>query len=665
MQYVTGPTALYFNYSDSTAKRSPLPAALWMAKKANKPDWLIEEKKLMQNGSYAENFGNRRFLPLALIYGKDISMDNLQEPQKKLWYGYGTNPIALVRTSWQGSTGKYMGVKGGTPTYSHGQMDGGFFIYDSQGIRWGMDFGKYDYSGQGDLVGNDFSQDGDRWKIFRVTNTSQNTISIKKTSETSWQYHKVDGNATIDELYDTPAKRGAKVNMKSLLGLNNELLAANRSAYLVDESYFEVKDYISNGAEPINLYWNMVTKSIIETVSPSKLRLTQGGKTVFLEVVSSNPAVTFTMATNRSTDPVFYNPTATLDDKNPGTVMIGFEATIPANNEVTFTVTIKDDTPLPPSSVEPINHIVLDLPTPTTGLEGNSLFFDASELHIDSSGAASIGGEYLSYAWRVNGGTNINSADNTKFFFRWKGMATTDVTTGTNYGALLTPAGIDRASDGAMGIRTGAGAGIDPNEGFNLGFDLSYLPNTVQLQLVKVGLSEVTGSEIGLIVNRKDTSKSITFGGSSSTASVKFSSGRGDVNVENLGIILNGGEINYDLASLLNPATSGSFRMIKFVFKIIDNGSLSSESFEISNSNPIIIYPNPCEDSIRFQNIKGDTIGLKIYAINGAEVLNKTYEGGSSNQELTVDLKTLPQGIYLVKIINGQEITTRKIIKNN
>jgi hypothetical protein len=664
MQYVTGPTSLYFNYSDSTAKRIPLPATLWMAKKANKPEWLAEEKKLMQNGTYASNFGSRYMLPLALIYGLDIPLGDLPDPQEKLWSGNGTNPLALVRTEWKGSLGKYMGIKGGTPTYSHGQMDGGFFIYDSQGIRWGMDFGKYDYDAQGTIDDNNFSQTSDRWNIFRVSNTSQNTISIKKASETTWQKHKVDGNATIDELYDTPAKRGAKVNMKSLLGLNNELLAATRSAYLVDESYFEVKDYISNGAEPINLYWNMVTKSLVETISPSTIRLTQGGKTVLLEIVSSNPDVTFTLATNRSTDPVFYNPTATADSKNPGTVMLGFESTIPANNEVTFTVTIKDDTPLPPSSVEPINHIVLDLPTPTTGLEGNSLFFDASELHIDSSGAASIGGEYLSYAWRVNGGTNINSADNTKFFFRWKGMATTDVNTGTNYGALLTPAGIDRASDGAMGIRTGAGAGIDPNEGFNLGFDLSYLPNTVQLQLVKVGLSEVAAAEIGVIVNRKDTSKRITFGGSSSTALVKFSSGKGDVNVENLEIILKGGETNYDLASLFNPTTSGSFRMIKFVFKIIDNGSLSSELFEIDADNQLIVYPNPFQDTITLQNVKGiNNISLKIYTINGTEVFHKSYDTTSENQGITVDLNSLAQGIYIVKLIKGQEITIRKIIK--
>lgn len=666
MQYVTGPTALYFNYSDSTAKRSPLPVAFWMAEKANNPSLLTEEKKLMENGSYSKDFDNRRFLPLSLIYGKNIDLDNVVEPQAKLWNGYGTQPVLMVRTAWQGATGKYFGLKGGTPTYSHAHMDGGFFVYDSQGLRWAMDFGKYDYDAQGLVNDNDFSQNSQRWDIFRVSNLSQNTISIKKVSETSWQHHKVDGAATIDEIYDTDAKRGGMVNMKSLLGLNNELLAATRSAYLVDGQYFEVKDYLSNGAEPINLYWNMVTKALVQTISPSKLRLTQGGKTVILEVVSSNPLVSFTFVTNRSTDPVFYNPTATADSKNPGTVMIGFEATIPANNEVTFTVTIKDDAATPPSSLEPINNIILDIPNPSTGLEGNSFFFDTSELHIDTNGLASIGGEAINYAWRVNGGTNVNNANNSKFFFRWKGMGTTDINPGANYGALLTQAGMDRASSGELGVRGGAGAGIDSNEGFNLGFDLSYLPKTVQLQLVKVGVTEITGAEIGIIVNRKDTAKRTTFGGSSSTATIKFSSGRGDVDVENLGIVLTGGETDYDLASVFNASPTSSFRMNKFVFKVLNNASLSGASFEIDAQNQLIIYPNPFTDSIRFVNSKGsNNISLKIYTLNGVEVFTKSYDTIAENQEITVDLKSLSQGIYIVKLVNGQEITTRKMIKNN
>jgi hypothetical protein len=419
-----------------------------------------------------------------------------------------------------------------------------------------------------------------------------------------------------------------------LLGLNNELLAATRSAYIVDESYFEVKDFISNGASDINLYWNMVTRAGIELISPSKLRLTYGGKRVILEVVSSNPAATFTMATNRSTDPVDYNPLATTDQKNPGTVMIGFEATIPANNQVTFTVTIKDDSPLPPSTVEAINNIVLDIPNPNTGKEGTSLYFDASELHLDANGAASIAGNYEEYAWVVNGSTDISAANNTKFLFGWGGMGTTDTTPGANYGAMLSPAGIDRASDGKMGIRGGAGGGIDANEGYSLGFDASYLPSTVQLQIAKIRIDGVLGARMGEIVNRKDTSKKISFGGSSSSAAIKFpSSGSSELDVESLGLVVKGGTTDYNIASLFNTGTvaSGSFRMVKFVLKVVDISKTIWNGTSWSNG-----APGPSIDAI----IEGNYSAVA--------------RGGFSARSLTVNSGSLVIGATKnLKIENG------------
>jgi hypothetical protein len=247
-------------------------------------------------------------------------------------------------------------------------------------------------------------------------------------------------------------------------------------------------------------------------------------------------------------------------------------------------------------------------------------------------------------------------------------MGTTNLIQGVNYGALLTPAGMDRASTGELGVRGGAGAGIDPGEGFNLGFDLSFLPNDVQLQLVKVGVSEITGTENAVIVSRKDTTKRITFGGSSSTATVKFSSGKGDVNVESLGIILTGGEINYDLASIFNTTSIGSFRMNKFVLKIISNNNLSSDSFliEEAQNNTISLSPNPFDESINlhFDKMETDIFGLKIYSMEGKLLEQKTHKFlSSSDKDFKIDLKNLPKGIYLLNINDNKKITTKKIIK--
>jgi hypothetical protein len=184
-----------------------------------------------------------------------------------------------------------------------------------------------------------------------------------------------------------------------------------------------------------------------------------------------------------------------------------------------------------------------------------------------------------------------------------------------------------------------------------------------------VGVSEVSGTENGVIVNRKDTSKRTTFGGGSSTATIKFSSGKGDLNVENLGITLIGGEINYDIASLFNPSTSSSFRMNKFVFKILDNNNLSMDSLQIEedeNNNKISLYPNPFDGTINLhlEKVETDTINLKIYSIEGRLFDENNVDLPSSDsQDVKIDLKNLPKGIYLLNINDNKKITTKKIIK--
>lgn len=665
MQYLTGPTSLYFNYMDSTEKRTPLPAKFWMAKKINKPSILIEEIKLLKNGSYFDtNVNETRFLPITMVYAKDILLDNLSEPQSKIWKGYGSQPLALVRTDWKGSTGKYFGVKAGTPTYSHGQMDGGTFVYDSQGLRWASDFGKFDYAASNNYLENldppltsfDFSQNSPRWDIFRVNNISHNTISIKKTSENSWQYHKADGFATMDEVYDTDAKRGAKINLKSIVGLNNELDEIYRSVYLVDETYLEIKDEVKNDNEAVDLYWNIATTAIVSQINSNTLKLKQGGKTVFLEVSSSNTEVAFTLASNRSTDPVTYNSNSTHERKNDNAVMIGFTATIPANSNVTFITTLKDGEEVAPSSSIENNEILLELPEPNNGLEGNSKYSDQSNFYINSSGEISISGFSTSYAWKVYGDTDITDATDNSFTFSWDAMGATNITEGTDYGALLTPAGIDRASRGDLGIR-GASNGISPNEGYRVGFDVKELPKNVLLQLVKVGLDFIGGSDKGVIVNRHDTNKRTTFGANGTDADVNLS--KGFVNVESLDIVIAGGDENKDLASIFNTSESGTFRINKFVFKI-KNSTLSTDKNETLNKN-ILLYPNPFKETIRISqnNLNPQNITAKIYNILGVKIYENTIKNG-----VKIDLSSLKKGVYLLEIIIDNKITRKKIIKN-
>ena len=667
MQYVTGTSSLFFNYSDSTEKRNPAPASFWMANKYNDPSSLYLENEMLENGYYFRNFEEERFLPAALIYARNTNLNNVIQPSGKTWTGNGVQPVVLVRTAWEGSTGKYMGVKSGTPNFSHGQMDGGSFVYDSQGMRWAMDFGKYDYTavnnGIGNAETNDFTQSSLRWDIFRVSNLNHNTVSIKKSSESTWQHHKADGKAVIEEVYDTSQKRGSKINMLGLVGLNNELNAISRSIYVENDASLKIEDYISNGVQSVDVYWNMVTRALVETVNSNTLKLTQGGKTVFLQVQSSNPEVNISLASNRSTDPVTYFPSATYERKNPGTVMVGFEATVPANTTVTFTVTLTDGPEVPPSLAQPINYILLDLPTPLTALEGNFKYFDESFFYVDSQGKVSIAGYATEYAWSVYGETDIDDFLNSSFSFRWDAMGSTNTNSGNGFGALLSVAGIDRAANGELGVRGSDSNAIDPNEGYRLGLNLSKVPATVTLQLVKIEFSTIGGQDAGYVVNRNDTSKKLFFGATGVPADVNI--GNGYLNVENLDISLQGGETDVDLASVFNSGASGNFRVARFIFKIIGLPTLNT-SLPTHKKETIVAYPNPFSDTITIHSTEhnGSNLRVKIFNLSGSCLLDKSHTQDIHNKDLTINLSNLSSGMYLLQISDGIELMTKKIIKD-
>ena len=649
MQYVTGTSYSVHNYADGTEGRAIEPAAFWMAKKLNDPSVLYLEKELMNMNRYTPLGAGDTHLPITLIYGKDIAIDNLAPPVSKIWEGNGLQPVVFVRTAWQGSTGHYVGITAGTPHNSHAHMDGGSFVYDSQGMRWAMDFGKEDYNAMKD-------NDAAHFDIFRINNISHNTLSIKKSTETDWQHHVELGMSTIDETFDTPQRKGAKMNMTTTLGLNGELNAAFRTITVENDSSLKVVDSIANGSQSVDLYWNMATRALARDVGASTIKLTQGGKTVLLKVVSSNPAVNFTLATNRSTDPVSYDTTATYQRKNLGTIMVGFTATIPANETVNFTVTIIDGAKVSPSIVVPVNQILLEIPTPLTANAGNYLSYDESRFDFDTNGNADISGFANDYAWTAYGSTNLDDAKGNYFLFRWEGMGTTTTTEDANFGGLITKAGLDRDSKGEIGVRGGVSTAIDPNEGFRFGLDLSGMPATTKLQLSAIKFNYITSDKQVTIVNRNNVAKRMS------------TSTNGFVDVRDLNITAIGGGNYPDIASFFNSGTAGNaFRLAGFKFDVLANNTSGTDDLLTTNSNSenrAIIFPNCIKSNftIKYNNVNTSNVKIQIFNTTGITVFSKQLNN-ISTKDFEVNFGKMKPGVYFCSIIDNEGVITRKIIK--
>jgi len=96
------------------------------------------------------------------------------------------------------------------------------------------------------------------------------------------------------------------------------------------------------------------------------------------------------------------------------------------------------------------------------------------------------------------------------------------------------------------------------------------------------------------------------------------------------------------------------------------NQGLTACGFPVSVKEPIdtksnlLIYPNPTNNLINIRQEKANSITIQVLDITGKVLLTKS----SINQLTTIDLREFTNGIYLVKVISGNNIIVQKIIKN-
>lgn len=85
---------------------------------------------------------------------------------------------------------------------------------------------------------------------------------------------------------------------------------------------------------------------------------------------------------------------------------------------------------------------------------------------------------------------------------------------------------------------------------------------------------------------------------------------------------------------------------------------------DVEALNSVTVYPNPSTGdlvTISFQSISSLSVGVKLYNISGDLVLSNVYPV-SSNQ-IQLDLGTISEGIYFLKVEEGEKIYNLKIVK--
>ncbi len=312
--FMTGPVSQAFNYSDANARQRPNLAMFWFAQKTDNPSLLYWEKLMLDKKEYSKPFGEERLLPALMSFGNTSGYDDVKAPTNNMWIGRGTVPVALFHKNWGKENAQYLGIKGGKATTPHAHMDAGSFVYDSDGIRWAMDFGMENYlmiEKEGIALWN-VNQNSERWKIFRLNNKSHNTITINDKN------HIVNAVASIIDFYNNDTLCGAKLDMSAVFG--EDIKSVFRTVELIKNDLY-VKDEIKTNSRPTLVSWRMATNTI-PTIEREFIKLERNGKVKYLTVKSKFPVKFKTWSTSAQNG---------YESKNTNTYIVGFECELPAD----------------------------------------------------------------------------------------------------------------------------------------------------------------------------------------------------------------------------------------------------------------------------------------------------------------------------------------------
>jgi hypothetical protein len=228
-----------------------------------------------------------------------------------------------MRTSWTDPGAIYLGFKGGSPSVNHGHMDVGSFVFEADGVRWAIDLGPQGYHSLESLGMNIWgrSQDAERWTVYRLNNFSHSTLTV------NGELQRVDGYAGIDRYSDDPGFSFGISNISSLYSTTLE--SVTRGAGIVDNEYLVIRDELSTGPDPAVVRWQMLTGADVTVTGNNSATLALDGRTLGLRVDSPRNVKVTTWSSQPGTE---------WDVPNPGTILVGFEVTVPANSRETLDV---------------------------------------------------------------------------------------------------------------------------------------------------------------------------------------------------------------------------------------------------------------------------------------------------------------------------------------
>jgi hypothetical protein len=273
---MNAPSGWYYNFADCGDKRSEQGdiTLAWFGAKTGNASFFEKDRFLKP----AEEMGKlSRLAGAALVWIAQYE-EKVAENVPTAWKGEGANPVVVFTGGENDPHNYYFGGKGGRGMVNHGNMDGGSFIFELNGVRWSIDPGNQSYH-ELEKTGFDLwgrCQDCERWSLLTKNNYGHSTITINDS------LHRTEGLVTLSE-FKTGDKPAATFDMSATLG---DLVESASRRFVKDSpTSILIEDDIQINENTKEIKWHMMTTADVEIVDGGAV-LKQNGQTLKLENVS-------------------------------------------------------------------------------------------------------------------------------------------------------------------------------------------------------------------------------------------------------------------------------------------------------------------------------------------------------------------------------------------
>ena len=322
---LVGPSGSAFNYSDGGERANFDGTTMWFARELQQPAIAQLENDLLR--SYAQRAPNptshkERTLPLAALWWP--ANKNAPRDLPLSWIGAGSNPIAAFRSSWDDTAAMWLALKGGRASNSHGHMDAGSFVFESDGVRWARDLGSQSYESleSKGVALWDKAQQGERWRIFRLGPLSHNTLTI------NGQLHDAHAHAPI-------ARFGAGENAGAVVDL---------SAVFKEQAKRVTRGFLFRAGQDVTIrdeLQGLKTGDVARfaLVTRAQIAISADGQSATLTAQGQKLTAKLA-ATNGKWEVIDARGAQSYDAENPDTRILIANFSAPASGALSWTVTL-------------------------------------------------------------------------------------------------------------------------------------------------------------------------------------------------------------------------------------------------------------------------------------------------------------------------------------